>query len=323
MIASGKLPEKYRRVALIANPAAGSTNTGLVSAVEATCRAHAGRVDVLWTHRCGHATELARRCAATNGNDRCRPDVVVSIGGDGTLREVVIGLIDPANGGSPPPLLVLPGGTGNSNYRSLWDDVPWYEAVTAALTGEGAEQRMLDLARIVDPPRLVVLGASTGLFAEATAKATSVPVTGRARYQAAIASVTPSYVPYVGQVVVDGTVVHQGATVLVSVGGSRHRAGVFEVLPHSVRDDGLLDVCVVGAETPVADTPDLMRRGAHLGRDGVVYARGRSVTLHQVNGHPLLFEHDGEVLPSRASSFTIEVVPRALPVLASHRRPGG
>lgn len=275
----------------------------------------------MWTERCGDATELARKCTVAADADG-RPDVIIAIGGDGTVREVATGLVD-AGGDGAPPLVVLPGGTGNSNYRSLWDDAPWQDAVTAALTGVGAERRMLDLARITAPERLVVLGTSTGLFAEATARAVSIPVAGRSRYLSAIASVTPTYVPYPGQVIVDDAVVHEGRTVLVNVGGSRHRAGVFNVLPSSLRDDGLLDVCVIGAEVAIGDALVLMRAGTHLRHAGVTYARGRRVTVRRVDGGALPFETDGEVVPGDMTSFTIEVLPRVLAVLASGRRPGG
>ncbi|MFE1775561.1 diacylglycerol/lipid kinase family protein [Streptomyces sp. NPDC059008] len=302
---------------IIANPKAGSTQIDFVSAVQDACSTHCESVEVLWTKKPGHAAELARQCVPAG--DSGRPDAIVSIGGDGTLREVVTGLID-AGSSDIPPLLVLPGGTGNSNYRHLWDDLPWQQTVAAALTGAGGECRTLDLARILNPSRLVVLGTSTGLFAEATAEALTVPVAGRARYQQAIASVMARYIPYAGRVVVDGTVVHDGKTVLVNVGGGRHRAGVFDVLPRSVPDDGLLDVCVIGADMPVTEALQRMRNGTHLESEAVHYARGRSITVERTDGAPLRFEHDGEVVPADTQAFTIEVVPAALPVFAAHRR---
>lgn len=316
-VSAGGAP--YDRIAIVANPAAGSASPQFISAVTERTRGYAKQVDVLWTDAKGQAAELARRCAAAGA----RPaDVIVVIGGDGTLREVAAGLID-ITGAAPPPLLVLPGGTGNSNYRSLWDDAPWHEALAAGLTGAGAERRFLDLARIADPPRLVVLGMSTGLFTDATAIATGIAAPGRARYLAAIAEAASSYIPYTGQVMVDGSIVHEGPAVLVSVGGSRHRAGVLEVLPHSLRDDGLLDVCVIGAPVTAAEVSGLIRSGIHLERDGVVYARGESVTVRRLDGESLDFESDGEVVRSRLADVTIKVLAHALPVLSSSLRPGG
>jgi diacylglycerol kinase (ATP) len=98
---------------------------------------------------------------------------------------------------------------------------------------------------------------------------------------------------------------------------------VFDVLPHSLRDDGLLDVCVIGGEVTAAEALTLMRTGAHLAADGVVYGRGRSITVERTDGEPLRFEHDGEVVPGDATSFTVDVVPAALPFAVSTRRREG
>jgi diacylglycerol kinase (ATP) len=191
---------RYPRIAVIANPGAGSTDPTYVRGIEELCRAHSAHTEVFWTRRRVHAAALARRVAcAVPGYD-----AVVSVGGDGTLREVVTGL-RAAEVARRPTLVVQPGGTANSNFRSLWDDVPWQNALTSALTGAGAEERELDLALFAELQRIVVLGTSTGLFAEATAAALDVPVAGRARYQVALNAVQASYVPYTGRVTVDGT----------------------------------------------------------------------------------------------------------------------
>lgn len=274
-----------------------------------------------WTLRQGYAAECARSVATRAGWGESKAEAIIAIGGDGTLREVAEGLVA-APKKWVPPLIVLPGGTGNSNYRSLWDDAPWETTLRAAITGDGAELRLLDLAQ-TDSNRLVMLGASTGISSAATESAASMNVAGRSRYLAALDSIIPSYKPYPGQVVVDGEVIHEGLTTLANVGGGRHRAGVFQILPHSIRDDGLLDVCVIGEEIGPQAALALMREAAHVGLPGVVYKQGRTVTVARTDGQPLLYETDGEVVPGDSSSFTISVMPNALPVLSSVSRPGG
>ncbi|MHA7961769.1 diacylglycerol/lipid kinase family protein [Streptomyces sp. L500] len=317
MTAHGIPAEAGRRVTVIANPRAGSTTQELLSDIEKICRSHAGHTETLWTEYPGHATELARQHAITASGQPSA--VIISVGGDGTAREVVTGLLEARDSGATlPALLVLPGGTGNSNYRHFWQDVPWQTALASALTGEGSELRAYDLATIAGTSRLVVLGASTGLFAEATAEALTIPVAGRARYQAAIDSVLTRFTPYPGRVLVDGRPVHVGDTLLVNVGGGRYRAGVYETMPFSVPDDGLLDVCVIGSGIPARSALDLMRQGgAHVSSEHVTYQRGKRITLERTDGRPLRFEHDGEVLPGDATSLTIDVLPRVLPVLVA------
>lgn len=304
---------------IIANPAAGGFSEELVALLHERCRRHLWAVPLHRTAAAGEARQLVQ--AAVSGGSS--PDLVIAVGGDGTVREVVEGLVTahPEPGrptrGSPtaPALLVVPAGTGNSNYLAHWGDLPWQMALDAALTGIGARLRRLDLARLVERDELVVLGAASGAVAAALAIARELTLTGRPRYQEAFSQACRGWPPYPGRVVVDGATVHEGKTVLANVGGARYRGGTYRMLPHSVLDDGLLDVCVVPDSVPSGDVPELVRTGAHLSSPGAVYARGRRVTIARTDGEPLWFEHDGELLAGTGASYTLTVLPGALPVL--------
>ncbi|MEZ5383016.1 MAG: diacylglycerol kinase family protein [Microthrixaceae bacterium] len=95
------------RLLLIANAAASSV-TPRKRVVIARLLSGAHQVEVALTQRRGHATELARE-AATDGTE-----VVVVLGGDGTLNEVANGLA-----GSDCAMAVLPGGSTNVLARTL------------------------------------------------------------------------------------------------------------------------------------------------------------------------------------------------------------
>lgn len=77
------------------------------------------KVDVASTGHRGHAVELARRARAEG------VDLVIALGGDGTVNEVVNGLLadgpdDPADGAlAVPALAVVPGGSTNVFARAL------------------------------------------------------------------------------------------------------------------------------------------------------------------------------------------------------------
>lgn len=301
----------FRRGLIVANPAAGSVTTGLVDDVLSRCRHHLPEVRVQWTTANGGTTTGVR--AAIEAVPAERPDVVLAVGGDGTVREVVAALVGvPAP--QRPALLVVPGGTGNSNYLAHWGTRPWPEALGLALSG-AARLRRIDLAHLRERDELVLLGACSGIVAEALLIARDVPLTGRARLQEAFVRSTRSAVPYAGRVTVDGRVVHKGGTLLANVGGGRHRGGTYRLLPHSKLDDGLLDVCVIGDGMAAHQVPDLIRHGDHVGRPGVVYASGRRITVERTDGEPLWFEHDGELLDRSWTSFTLEVLAGVLPVL--------
>lgn len=293
------------RIAIIANPtASGYTDTLLTDLVSACERlAH---VTVDHTAEPGHAAKLSE--SISDGST-----MVLSVGGDGTAREVVHGLVE---SGHPSPAFIVPAGASNSCYRSFWGDVPWPDALAAALAKPAAHTRHLDLARLAENSRLVLAGASAGFPPQAVHNAAALTgVTGPARYEQALIDLAASYAPYPGRVLVDGHEVHKGPTMLAGVGGSRYRGGQFLVLPHSVIDDGLLDICVIGGEHSPMEMLALARTGTHVTHPGVIYARGRVVTIARLDDHPLWFEHDGEVLPNLSPTVTLTVVPHAVPIL--------
>lgn len=298
---------------VVTNPAAGATSPTLAVEVAQLCARHLPPVRVARSRGPGDARMIVRAALGTPATDF---RVIVAVGGDGTVLEVANGMVD---AGLPDrtALLVVPAGTGNSNYRSHWGDRPWQETVVAALRAPTGVLRRLDLAQVVELAELVVLGAGAGLTATVLEHAAQQPSRGRARLAAGLVAAAARLTPYPGRVLVDGELMYEGETVLVSVGGGRHRAWQFEVLPFSVLDDGLLDVCVIGADTDARAVPDLLRRAAHLGLPGVKYRRGRRIVIESTDGEPLSFEHDGELVRRPGTRFTVDVLPGRLPVLCS------
>lgn len=125
------------RVKVIVNPAAGK-DVPVLSALNDAFR----ELDIDWevdvTQQSGDATAAARR-AAEEGFD-----LVGAYGGDGTVSEVAAGL---AEGG--PPMLLLPGGTGNVLASEL--GIPLDLGAAARLaSGESSEVRRVDMGRMGD-----------------------------------------------------------------------------------------------------------------------------------------------------------------------------
>jgi diacylglycerol kinase family enzyme len=100
------------RALLVVNPAATATTARtrdvLTGALESEVK-----VERVTTQRSGHAVELARQAVAE------RLDLVIALGGDGTVNEIVNGLL--ANGPTAglPDLAVVPGGSTNVFARTL------------------------------------------------------------------------------------------------------------------------------------------------------------------------------------------------------------
>ena len=103
------------RALLVVNPKATAT-TARMRDVLAHALASEVKLDVVETQARGHATSLARQ-AVVDGLD-----VVVALGGDGTVNEVVNGLLTDGPAGGLPALAVVPGGNANVFARAL--DMP-------------------------------------------------------------------------------------------------------------------------------------------------------------------------------------------------------
>ena len=100
------------RALLVVNPKATAASAKLRD-VLAHALASEIKLDVAETAARGHACELARQ-AAQDGLD-----VVVALGGDGTVNEVVNGLLAEGTGADLPALAVLPAGGTNVFARAL------------------------------------------------------------------------------------------------------------------------------------------------------------------------------------------------------------
>lgn len=295
-------------VTAIVNPAAGGDGDAQVDALRAA--GDAG-VTVLHTTAPGDAADLAYKLAA----ESTPPDVVVAVGGDGTVCEVATGLHRAREAGAAAPaLLVAPGGTGNSTYRGLWDDAPWPEVAATALAGDG-RLRMLDLARCEQNGHVVVLGSGSGLFAETLLARLGRPETGRELLLAASAAAMADHTPYPGRVTVDGTVVHEGPLTETIVGGFRFRGGVLNLVPESVVDDGLLDVTVIPGTVGMAEFGQAVVGGVLYDLPSVTWGRGTTVRIERTDGEPVLWEHDGEVMDPGGPACDLTVLPAALAVL--------
>ena len=141
------------RPLVIANPAARSGRTeGQLPLLLDELRASIGAVDVELTAHPGHATELAAEAVADGR------ELVVSVGGDGVLNEVVNGLLTGRRGDVTPPLPaaalprlgILAAGTGGDFGRSL--GIEHERAAYIATIARGRE-RLIDAGLARFAPR--------------------------------------------------------------------------------------------------------------------------------------------------------------------------
>ncbi|GAA1796778.1 diacylglycerol kinase family lipid kinase [Planosporangium flavigriseum] len=151
------------RALLVVNPKATTTSE---RSRDVLVRALRSEVDltVAYTRRRGHATALARDAAADG------VDLVVTLGGDGTVNEAVNGLMaggDKAD--NRPGLAVVPGGSTNVFARAVGMPRDWADGASMILEALQEERfRVIGLGRADD--RYFTFCAGLGLDAEVVAR---------------------------------------------------------------------------------------------------------------------------------------------------------
>jgi len=258
--------------------------------------------DVGVTFEAGDAQQLARAAA------RAGADVVVAVGGDGTLNEVVNGL-----DGYDTPLGVVPLGTANDFARQAGIPADADHAMDVILLRKPVR---IDTASLNGRRFLNV--STGGIGAEATAETPSQikQVIGQLAYTISgirkLAKLEPNHAVFRG-----GGYVLECDFLMFAVGSAMSTGGGTLVTPHASTTDGLLDLCVVERmpRREFARTVLQLRRGKHVGKEGVHYVRLPELAIESVK--PVSVNVDGEVSDSRRLEYRAR--PKDLYVHVVHR----
>lgn len=286
------------KVSFIANPTAGRGRTRAL--VEAYAGALSGESELLWTQGPGHAAELARS-AATGSR------VVCAVGGDGTVSEVVNGLMP-----NPVPMVVVPTGSGN-DFASLVN-CPRNPQELKRVIEDGAGVRF----DVIDcGGRYCANSIGIGFEALVTYHSLSIRyLRGLPLYLLAVfkALRTPESIRY--RIDVDGREVAAGDYLLVSVGNGPRAGGGFYLNPAARPDDGVIDVCAARrmSRKRLLSILPLAIRGGHVSKRGIELYRGATVSVS--SGTPFPIHIDGEYLGRRETPLNLRIIPRVLPVLS-------
>ncbi|MEW6691058.1 MAG: diacylglycerol kinase family protein, partial [Pseudomonadota bacterium] len=237
-------------------------------------------------------------------------DCVVACGGDGTVHEVVNGLM---RAGARAVLGVIPAGNGDDFAKML----PPGEPIKRLLENKF---KTVDIGRIVadGETRYFANGMDIGFGAHGARNAVSVPgfLSGLPLYFAALVMTLARYPRLRVRLTLDDAPAREVATAMVAVMNGSTFGGSFRVCPEARPDDGVLDLLVadaLGRLEILGLVPKIMR-GAHGGDPRLKLLKARRVRMQ--SEAPLLVEADGEIAFEDARNLEIEVLPGALRVLA-------
>lgn len=259
----------------------------------------------------GHGRELAEEAARTGY------DYIFAAGGDGTVNEVLNGIMGlQLEQHKRPKLGVLPYGTSNDFFAAL--------KAVQALHKLNNPTLGLDVGhvRFDNIDRYFCLTAGMGMFSWANEKYIEASKTFGRRFAHVPAAIKTfmgyQFLPDV-QIAQDGKHSQERRVLAVIVNNSPIIAGGLPLTPDAVVDDGHFDVCVVKPASPLRLIALLFQVATktHLhSRRVIAIGRIRELTVTAKRALPINI--DGELVPeldSLAHRMTIEVMPHALQVV--------
>lgn len=270
------------RVRIIANPVSGRRLGRRAAETAVHVFAEAGwNADVRLTGSPGDATRLAQE-AAEEG-----VDAVFAAGGDGTLSQVLAGLLDTGI-----PAGLIPAGTGNDLARTLGLSLDPAAAARQALNGRAVP---VDLMRLNDGAQWAVNVLGVGFDARVAVRCNrrSRFLGGLPAYLLSVAGEVVSFRMTPLRLEVDGET-WEGSMLLCAVANATSYGAGMRIAPQASPHDGLLDVVLVRPVSRLGFLRAFPRvfQGTHLNHPAVEVFRGRKVRLLTEEPEPVNVDGD-------------------------------
>lgn len=289
------------RIGLIIRPREGMQELGQLREQVAELR-HAGHE--VWprlTFEKGDAARLAGRMAERGAG------LIIAAGGDGTLNEVVNGVM---SGEWEGRLGLVPLGTANDFAAGMAIPTTIPEAFEVALRGATLE---VDVARVNDRYFVNVSLGGFGANATEDTPAESKKLLGPWAYVITGVKKFAELRPSRARFTADDRVVYEGEVMLFAVGNAKRTGGGSMVTPRAEFGDGRLDVVIVPGMARMdflALLPDL-RAGTHLDNPDILYLRVSRLVVE--SEEVLSVNADGE--PLRGRDFLYDLADRTLKLM--------
>lgn len=252
---------------------------------------------------------------AIKAAEEWREGLLIVVGGDGTINDVVNGL---GRAGFPEgvTLAILPTGTGNDLAATLAipDDPEMAKDVI-----QQNRVRTLDVGRVRSRgsgERFFLNVATGGLGAEISGanEGELKERWGKLSYLRASLEVAQDFEVREITLYLDGEE-RKVEAVNVAVGNCRFAGGGWPAAPKANPEDGLLDVVIIeklGVGEMLALAPAAFAESDYLDNEGVFFARAKEVRV-ETDPSGLEFTADGEVIGDEPANFA--VVPHVLKIL--------
>ena len=260
--------------------------------------------DLVLTEARGDAIDIAKTAAAEGW------PAIIAAGGDGTINEIVNGLMRKASDETIGPLGILPLGTANdlADMLALPRDL-----LAACQRVKAGETRLIDVGQVND--RYFVNNSAVGLEPIVSLAHEEMRwVQGDLRYiWAAVKAIIQAKFWYMKLTWDNGD--GEDVMTLVSVGNSRRTGGSFYMTPHAELDDGYLDFVYAPKFSRLALLKLLPQtfKGNHIHHPQVVYLQTTNLKITASPATPI--QADGEIIDRHATEIHYRIFPKKLRVI--------
>lgn len=288
------------KISFIVNPISGGKNKKkIIELIKKRMASEAVKWEILPTEYAGHAIELAAKCDA---------DVVVAVGGDGTVNEVATGLT-----GTGKALGIIPCGSGDGLALHLGLSRKPSKALEQLLSGQ---VKTMDAGDMNGHPFFCTTGA--GFDADVSLAFAKASSRGLKTYITKAWTTWKHYKPLTYNINVDGEEISIPA-MFITVGNANQWGNRARITPEASVSDGLLDVTIVKPfkflQFPAlgwrlfAGTANKSRRVVHL--------KGKDIKIERPEQGAVHFDGDPSEAPTH---LHVTIKPSALKVITTKDR---
>lgn len=260
----------------IVNPTSGKNKGKLAGkAIDDYCKSKKVNYELIYTSRIGDATYIATMYSLDKNN------IIYSVGGDGTLNEIVNGMAL-----TEAKLSIIPVGSGNDFYKVF----------------ENNTCDKCDLGLVND--RYFINVASLGLDAEIALKANELKKYKLPSNLIYIASIINNYFKFNG-IELSINDISKKITILTVCNGQFYGGG-FRIAPNSILDDGLFDIYDVNKlnKIQIIKLISKLLKGTHINDKNVNFYKANNINVS--SKYKLNCNVDGEIITGIDFNFSIE-----------------
>jgi len=263
---------------------------------------------VSYTSYHGEATELAQK-AADDGTD-----LIVSVGGDGTVNEIINGIMQSKNN---PSLGIIPLGWANDFIKSV--NIPSDITQACKILAQG-NTKEIDVGVINNK---IYFGNICGIGFDAEVAQLANQMKNRhpnwrvlSAFIYVFATIKKLLTPFhchKVKIKIDHQEINS-TMLFVAIGNGKIYGGRFKITPEAILDDGLLEVCLVGemGRFKYLYLIPKVFAGAHKNIKGVNFYQAKEVTVE--SSEPIFAQVSGEVIEGQ-KNYTITLQPKRLKII--------